>query len=287
MKSKLFHFFTDEKIVAIVISLNAIVLFLLSFDHIHDDPAWANPLSWLDNVFVVYFLLEAILKIRDLGWKKYIKDNWNRFDFAIVILSLPSLILMFDSTSQDFSTIFVFRIIRIARFFKFIRFIPNIEELLAGIQRAFRASIFVLIAFTIFTFVVSLISCRLFKEAAPQYFDDPIISFYSIFKIFTIEGWYEIPDTIAAARPEYGFFIISYFIIILVIGGLFGLSIVNAIFVEEMVRDNEDDLREQVTLVDKKLNLLLKKMELSLEAETPNPESEVQNQESTNAHIEE
>ena len=31
----------------------------------------------------------------------------------------------------------------------------------------------------------------LFGNAAPQYFGNPALSVYSIFRLFTIEGWYE------------------------------------------------------------------------------------------------
>jgi voltage-gated sodium channel len=34
----------------------------------------------------------------------------------------------------------------------------------------------------------------LFKEAASQYYNSPLISLYSTFEIFTIEGWFEIPE---------------------------------------------------------------------------------------------
>ena len=260
MKKFLFRFFTEDRFVSVVIVVNAIVLFILSFDEIADyNKSLARWLGILDTIFLFYFLLEAILKIRSLGWKDYIANSWNRFDFIIVIASIPSILLLFDQFSQnDFGFVFVLRIVRILRFFKFLKFIPNLDELVAGIVRAFRASILVLVAFFIFTFVVALISCRLFKDVSPDYFGDPVTSFYSIFKIFTVEGWYEIPDSIANQdNVVFNFFTIFYFIVIVVSGGLFGLSIVNAIFVEEMVRDNNDDLIEKVNEIDRKLEALL------------------------------
>ena len=67
---------------------------------------------------------------------------------------------------------------------------------------------------------------------------------YSIFKIFTVEGWYEIPEEIAS---KFGFFqswlVKLYFILILFIGGIFGLSIVNSLFVEGMINNEDDDKR--------------------------------------------
>ena len=57
--------------------------------------------------------------------------------------------------------------------------------------------------------------------------------------------------------PMESFFTKLFFIIIVISGGLFGLSIVNAIFVEEMVRDNNDDIRQQIDDIEDKLEQLL------------------------------
>lgn len=255
------NFFTDDRYVAAVILLNAIVLFILAFDSVYQDPSLVLTLELVDIGFIFYFILEALFKINRDGWKDYIANGWNRFDFFIVLLSIPSIILLFDTSMNDLSFLFVLRIVRVIRFFRFMRFIPNVDSLFSGIARAFRASIFVFVALFIYTFTISLITCKLFRHATPQaavYFGDPVTSFYSIFKIFTIEGWYEIPDSIVeGTSPVFKFFTILYFIVIVVSGGLFGLSIVNAIFVDEMVKDNNDELVEQVKALDKKLDALI------------------------------
>lgn len=33
-----------------------------------------------------------------------------------------------------------------------------------------------------------------------DFFSTPLNSIYSVFRLFTVEGWYEIPDAIAAAN---------------------------------------------------------------------------------------
>ncbi|MEM6344153.1 MAG: ion transporter [Bacteroidota bacterium] len=259
MRNTLIRFFTDDQPVAVVILLNAVLLFFLSFE---EAAPYIFELELIDTFFMLYFLVEAILKIRIQGWQEYISQAWNRFDFFIVLFSIPSIFLLFYSDVPDdrLAFVFVFRVIRVARFVKFFRFIPNLDELVAGIRRAFKASVFVIVAFMVFGFIVSLISCRLFKDFAPDLFGNPIASFYSIFKVFTIEGWYEVPERIirhARLDTSEAFFIKLYFILIVGTGGLFGLSIVNAIFVEEMVRDNNDQLESDVRSLHAKVDQLL------------------------------
>lgn len=273
IRKNLIRFFTDDFIVASVIVLNAIVLFLLSFDELLPYAFW---LELIDAFFLGYFVLEAYVKIRVQGWKPYIRQGWNRFDFTIVLFGIPSIVLLFysDTPDHNLAFVFAFRVIRLIRFIRFFRFIPNLDELTAGVKRAFKASIFVFIAFFVYGFIIALISSRLFKDLSPELFGNPVKSFYSTFKVFSIEGWYEVPEKIirhARLGGMQAFFTKLYFILIVITGGIFGLSIVNAIFVEEMVRDNNDELENRVQEMDQKIDRLLAGVEA---LQTPLPTQE-------------
>lgn len=249
----LVRLFIDDRFVLAAISLNAVVLAGLLFDTWRHD----SVLEGLDYVFTTYFVIEAVLKIRRQTWRGYIAQGWNRFDFSIVLLSLPSyLVLVFHI--PDLSFLLLLRVVRVAKFFRFLRFVPDIGNLVDGTRRAIRASLFVIIAFFLFNFVLALLSCHLFYDDAPEYFGDPLVSFYSIFKVFTVEGWYEIPDAISEdATPVAAFFVRLYFMAVVVSGGLLGLSLINAIFVDEMMRDDNDEIERRIEEVSEKLDVLL------------------------------
>ena len=77
----------------------------------------------------------------------------------------------------------------------------------------------------------------------------------SIFKVFTVEGWYEIPEALEEkARSNGGVenlrtFSIAvrvFFMAAVFIGGILGLSLANAVFVDEMIMDNTVDLERKV-----------------------------------------
>lgn len=68
-----------------------------------------------------------------------------------------------------------------------------------------------------------------------------------MFRVFTVEGWYEIPDAIAAATsPFVGRITRLYFCLLLAAFGILGLSFINSVFVDAMVADNNDDLKMQL-----------------------------------------
>ena len=103
-----------------------------------------------------------LYKIKIEGWKDYIKDPWNKLDFVINITILPSFI-MFFTTDVNFLFLTILRLGRVFKFLRFFKYIPNIEHLMRGIKRALKSSIFVIIAFFIYMFIISILSCFLYK----------------------------------------------------------------------------------------------------------------------------
>jgi len=45
-------------------------------------------LEWVDVGFSILYMLEAFIKMMALGCNRYFMDNWNRFDFFLVIMSV-------------------------------------------------------------------------------------------------------------------------------------------------------------------------------------------------------
>lgn len=248
--------FLNDKFILLLIAVNTACIFIEGFSQV--PPAVVRVAGMVDYAITILFIVELMVKVQMLGLRGYLGTNWNRLDLVLVLLSLSSLILPFTGHGErDLSYLLVLRISRVFKFFRFLRFVPGIEHLIAGVQRALKASIVVIIGFFVFIVVCALVSNNLFKEMSPEYFGDPVISMYSIFRIFTIEGWYEIPDAVIKNQPALGiFFIRIYFIFLLIVGGLFGLSIVNSIFVDAMVSDNNDNLEKKVDVLTEELRAL-------------------------------
>jgi voltage-gated sodium channel len=248
--------FLNERFIFLIILLNSFIIFIEGFGF---DITNSFLLILLDHCFTSIFIIELLVKLHEYGVRGYFKSNWNKFDFILVLLAIPSLASLFlDATIIELDFFLAFRIMRVFKFFRFIRFIPKIDKIINGVMRASKASVLIIVAFFIFNFTISTISCFLFRNIAPEYFSNPLISFYSIFKVFTIEGWYEIPDSITqASSPLFAFLIRLYFIIILFIGGIFGLSLVNSIFVDAMVSDNNLDLENEIRTLHTKIDELI------------------------------
>lgn len=247
--------FLNEKVILGLILINSILLFVAGYTTV-EESIWVEI---LDNFITSLFLVELVVKFHEYGVRKYFKSRWNVLDFILVTLSIPTLIaFVFNITLVDVSFLLVFRILRVFKAFRFFKFIPNIKKLMKGIRRAFSASIFIFIGFFIYIFIIGLLSYYMFQNANGEYFRDPIHSLYSIFKVFTVEGWFEIPEQLTKNFNQIeSFFTYIYFIFIVLTGGIFGLSLVNSIFVDSMVSDNNDELETKIDILDAKINQLL------------------------------
>lgn len=246
--------FLNDKFILGVILLNSVIIYL------QVTGLSAPIISILDFACTLIFLVEMIIKNKEFGVKAYWKSGWNRLDGILVILSLPSLVEIFLPMGlANLSILLVFRLLRVIRFFRVLHFFPHFSQLIKAFKLAMRESYAILLSFFVCIVIFGLLNCSLFKDIAPQYFATPLDSIYSVFRICTVEGWYDIPDTIAASStPFIGGLVRFYFVALLILGGIVGMSFINSVFVDAMVSDNNDDVKEKLNQIEEKLNLLIK-----------------------------
>ncbi|WP_415668913.1 ion transporter, partial [Vibrio rarus] len=121
------------------------------------------------------------------------------------------------------------------------------EHIVNGLIRGIKASKAVLILLGIQLTFFSLLGFTLFSNIIPEYFGDPLRSMNTIFGIFTIENWGAVPEAAKALNQPYIYYSVNAFVImVLVLGGFIALSLANAIFVDEMASDNNDDLMAEI-----------------------------------------
>ncbi len=227
----------------IAILINAVVIFSLYFPGLREH----KTLIQIDHFFVIFFLIEVIIKLFVYKPKSYFSTRWNWFDFIIVVVSLPSLFMAYLPL-PDTSSLLLLRVLRLARLFRFMAFVPHLSMILSGLGRALRASVFVLMVLLFLDLILAVLTCHFYQNIAPEYFGNPLISAYTVFQLFTVEGWNEVADVIADnSSGEYMIgFSRFFFVLIVLIGGIFGMSLANAVFVDEMTMDNNNELEAKI-----------------------------------------
>lgn len=188
----------------------------------------------------LFFALDIGLRIKARG-KSFFKSSLNVIDFFLVLSS----IVLFFGLSGNSVTLTVLRVFRLFRLLKIILLVPNSGHIVKGVIRSIKASRAIFVILSILIFFFSILGYLLFSEVLPAYFSDPVVSAYTVFTLFTVEGWQNIPTAVAEDSPYY-YIIRLYIGIVIVFGSFFALSLANAIFIDEMVMDNNEELENKV-----------------------------------------
>lgn len=258
-KRALAKLFWNDTFILIIVILNCVVIFLQCYG-VH-----FKHLSYWDNFFTIIFMIEVTVKINSLGFKEYWKDRWNRRDYVITVISALSLGQFFyENTFVDtIGFITVLRSLRALKLIRILKFIPNLSSFVKSIQLAVKTTSIIMLAFFILIFIVSIITCTLFRNVAPEYFANPIDSIYNTFRIFTVEGWYEIPDAITSSTQSFLTVNIVrlYFSVILFFGGIIGMGLITSMLVDAMASDNNDEVLKKMKSLEEKLDELNRKLD--------------------------
>lgn len=209
-------------------------------------------------------------------------SHWNQFDFIVTLIALPSLLNFFEEANVQ-TTLFlslrslrVFRALRIAKAARIMRYIPDIDKLIQGLKAALKSCFVVVMGFIVLLLITSILSSTLFGEIAPEYFGNPGQSLYSTFRLFTIEGWFEIPDIISERSSQsMGIFAKVYFSLFLFTGGIIGVSLINSFFVDAMAEDNNEDVLIKLEEMEKTMKEMQEQINQKIEEKAkPNNQSD-------------
>lgn len=254
----------NNRFISILILINTLVTILLSFNS-----PYSRLLPIVDNTITLIFLAEIIYKIYFYK-KDFFESASNIFDMMLVFLaSVPLIFTVFlPYYTTDLNYLLLFRVFKLFKFIRFGKFIPNFTGLLKDFGRAIKASFSLIVGATIMMIIVSTILTYIFKDSYPHFFGNPFDSAYTVFRMLTIEGWYEIPDTMAEGLPFISSVLIRFFFSLFVfVGGMLGMSFFTSLIVDELVSDNNKELINKVDNLENKideLSRLIKEKSLSI-----------------------
>lgn len=247
------RFFLSERAMIGLIVLNAVLIFL------EESGINSGLVFALDYACTLAFAVEMAVKLGHYGWHDYWRKGWNRLDGLLVIASLPSLVLWLlpHLSIFDMSILLIFRTLRVFRFIRLFKVFPTFDQIGRNFWKAMKDSTPIFLCFVLLVVIGAMLCCFFFRDLAPEYFATPLDSIYTTFRLCTIEGWYEIPDAIGQeVSPWMAHVVRFYFIGIVIIGGVVGISLVNSVFVDAMVSDNNDSLEAKIDSMQQQLDRL-------------------------------
>ena len=252
--------FLNERFILWVVVINMLVIFL--------QECGVNNLmmSVIDIICTVLFVIEMAMKHQKLGLRNYWHDGWNVLDGIVTLLSLPALLVYVIPATGGMKVLVTLRVLRVFKSFRAVRHFPNIKEIWKGFKLALRQSAGFLLGYLIVIVVIAMVNSALFGQAAPQYFATPLDAIYSVFQLFTVEGWYDIPNAVVGEMPFFWVHVVrAYFCLLLIGGGIIGMSLINSIFVDALAADNNDDVKAQLSDIEQKISNHQKELEQKID----------------------
>ncbi len=238
----------NEKFMLFIVLLNVVVIFLQGCGL--DNAVMAA----IDVVCTLLFVAEMVAKHRANGFRRYWTEGWNVFDGVITLVTLPALLIYLIPDFWDLKILVAFRALRVFKLFRTARYFPNLSEIWKGFKLALRQSAAFLLAYFVIIVVVAMFNSALFCKSAPDYFATPLDAIYAVFQLFTVEGWYEIPNAVAGGMPPVWMHLVRlYFCVLLIGGGIIGMSLINSIFVDAMAADNNDEVKQQLATMQRQM----------------------------------
>ena len=224
-----------------VVTLNVLVVFLQGFGIEN------TVMSLIDILCTLVFVIEMAVKHRVYGFRGYWRDGWNILDGTVTLLTLPALLVYFLPATGGMKILITLRALRVFKTFRAARHFPNIREIWSGFKLALRQSAGFLLGYFIVIVVVAMFNSAMFGNIAPDYFATPLDAMYAVFQLFTVEGWYEIPNAVVGhMQPVWIHVVRTYFCLLLIGGGIIGMSLINSIFVDALAADNNDEVKDKL-----------------------------------------
>ncbi|KAJ9445826.1 Sodium channel protein 60E [Diplonema papillatum] len=241
-----------DLLVSLFISLN--VLFM-ALEHADQSFEWDRFLFIVSLIFLCIFSTEAAMKLVAFGFKGYITDRWNRFDFFVLLISLSGLILGLVVSWRP--VLSVLRILRLARLLRVSRMTKGIRMLIRTLFLSLPSLVNVAALLALLFSLYAILGIKMFGRVSrgpylTDYanFENFFNSALLLFRVSTGEGWQGLMQDCRAQGPYCDAQLDScgspvwayvYYVTFVVIAMFVLLSLIVAVILREFTTATEEE----------------------------------------------
>eukprot|EP00602_Paraphysomonas_sp_CaronLab_P000749 CAMPEP_0185028382 /NCGR_PEP_ID=MMETSP1103-20130426/14005_1 /TAXON_ID=36769 /ORGANISM="Paraphysomonas bandaiensis, Strain Caron Lab Isolate" /LENGTH=1046 /DNA_ID=CAMNT_0027562775 /DNA_START=74 /DNA_END=3211 /DNA_ORIENTATION=+ len=202
----------------------------------------------LDTIIRYIFTIEVAVKLiaEELTPWVYFNNNWNTFDFIVVVGSY---------VSGGGSIIVMLRLLRLLRVLKLMRMLPQLQVIVSALMSGFSSITFISVILLLFFYFFGIIAMILFSQNDPWHFGTLHMTMITLFQCSTLDNWTDILyinlygcDVIGyddfshlCENPNPMFLITSlYFVVFILMGALVLLTLFIGVVATSMEEATED-----------------------------------------------
>jgi len=212
---RLINHFYFEMFITIVILIN-IIMMAINYDG--SSSGFDNVLKYSNWAFSVLFAIELVLKHLGLGFRRFWRSDWNKFDAFVVFASVLDIVM--DFAQQSFMKYIkvapqiarVFRVMRVTRLFKLIKSLEGLQKMINTLIFSLPSLLNVGALLFLVYYIYAILATFLFGTIESGdvvngtfNFKNAANSFVTLFLCSTGENWYMYMfDTISPAECTAG-----------------------------------------------------------------------------------
>ncbi|PRO66850.1 ion transporter [Alkalicoccus urumqiensis] len=218
-----------QRIIIALILLNGVVITAETYLPGND------VLLTIDTIIVWLFVLEAAVKLKGLGIKRYFSNGWNIFDFTIVTLSL----VLYNTPLVS-----VLRLVRVLRLIRMIPAIPALKRIIDSLVRSIPALTGILGLTSLIFSMYAIIGTVFFRDVLPyEFFGSFHTALFTLLQVVTFESWAsQVARPVIAEIPWAWFYFVSF----IIVGALIILNLVVAVILDYLGHDEEIEQKQQM-----------------------------------------
>jgi hypothetical protein len=118
----------------------------------------------INYLFALIFTLEMIIKISALGFRTYIRDSWNKFDFLIVLGTNTGILLFYVAGIEIGSISSIVRMCRIGRIFRLVNSAKTLNHYFTTIIMSLPSLFNIGLLLFLLFFIYSVMAVQIFSK---------------------------------------------------------------------------------------------------------------------------
>ena len=239
---------TFQRFVIVLILINTGAMML---EHYPMEAQLSETLATTNLVLTLAFLAEMVLKLCADGCVGYLSDPFNRFDGAIVFLSVTDLVVTYYQIEIGVNTS-VLRAMRLLRVFKLVRSWTKLRRVIEAMLSAVGQLVDLFILLLLVIFIFALLGMTLFGgkftpasgfDAPPRTnFDSIQDAMLTVFVVISGENW---NDVYASTSAAVGQWCAPYFVLLVIVGNFVVLNLFVAILLGGFSTDGSADEEDE------------------------------------------
>ena len=192
--------------------------------------AWLSAGHWAT---IGIFIAEAGLKMLALAPRseRYFRDNWNVFDFTIIVLSLIPAVGTFAVVA---------RMARLMRLLRLVSAVPELRLIVTTLVRSIPGMLHIAAVMSLLSYIYAILGYEFFHEHDPEHWNSLGTSLLSLFRVVTLEDWTDI----MYVAMELNSFAWVYFVSYVVLGSFVTINLFIAVVINNLDEAKQERLRQ-------------------------------------------